>query len=45
MIGQYRAKIFLDCQKMPKKQRYGVATVQIVYATAYEWYKFSLLSE
>ena len=35
----------LKCSKRQKKQRYGVATFQIVYAAAYEWYKFSLLSE
>ena len=46
-IGQYIAKLshFKVSKNTKIKQRYGVATVQIVYATAYEWYKFSLLSE
>ena len=45
-IGQYIAKLsYFIVSKNDQKERYGVATVQIVYAIAYEWYKFSLLSE
>ena len=35
----------LKYQKNAKKQRYGVATAQSVYGTAYGWYKFSFHSE
>ena len=45
-IGQYRTKIsHFKLSKMPKKQRYGVATAQSVYEAAYEWYKFPFHSE
>ena len=45
-IGQYIANLsHFKVLKRAKKQRYGVANFQIVYAAAYEWYQFSLLSE
>ena len=44
--GQYIANLsHFKVLKNAPKQRYGVATVQIVYAAAYELYEFSLLSE